>query len=195
MDIGAIDRRTMFVLVGGLALIGVLRFGVYSDRTPDTVAAASDSIPMSERRLEKLRQVRSTIPGKEELLKKAQAELDDREKGMLRADTESQAQAQLFEIVQSIARSNGIDIRGIQEQHEKPLTDDYGEIWTTVAFSCAIEQLVNFMTALGNQPQILATNEVRVNGGNDKKKIIQVHLSVSAIVARKLIPKKAVTTF
>jgi Tfp pilus assembly protein PilO len=195
METGSLDRRTVLVLAGGLALIAILRFGVYGDHTPDTVAAAADSIPLSERRLEKLRQIRATVPGKEELLKKAQAELDDREKGMLKADTEQQAQAQLLEIVQSIARSNGIDARGMQEQREKIIGDDYGEIWTTVQFSCGIEQLINFLTALGNQPQILATNDVHVSGGNDKKKILQVRLSVSAIVARKLIPKKAVTTF
>jgi hypothetical protein len=48
---------------------------------------------------------------------------------------------------------------------------------------------------LGNQPQILATYDIHVSGGHDKKKGIQVRLSVSAIVERKLIPKKGAAAF
>ena len=40
----------------------------------------------------------------------------------------------------------------------------------TETFGCGIDQLVNFLAALADQPQILATNEIRVTGGADKKK-------------------------
>jgi hypothetical protein len=60
-----------------------------------------------------------------------------------------------------------------------------------VSFVCGIEQLVNLLAALANnQPQILATNEISVVGGSDKKKNIQVRLTLSALVPRKLIPKR-----
>jgi hypothetical protein len=59
-----------------------------------------------------------------------------------------------------------------------------------VAFTCGIEQLVNLLAALGNQAPILATNEISVVGGTDKKKNVQVRLTVSAVVPRKLLPKK-----
>ena len=66
-----------------------------------------------------------------------------------------------------------------------------GEIGQTVAFTCGIEQLVNLLAALANEPQqILATKEISVVGGNDKKKNVQVKLTVSALVPRKLIPKR-----
>ncbi len=151
--------------------------------------AAADSVPLAEKRLARLRQLAATVPGKEDLVAHAKAELNDREQGVLKADTEAQAQAQLLDIMQSTAKANGIDARGMQEFRGKALGDDYGEIWTTVAFTCGIEQLVNLLAALGNQPQIVATNEISVVGGNDKKKNVQVRLTVSAIVPRKLIPK------
>jgi len=50
--------------------------------------------------------------------------------------------------------------------------------------------LVNLLTAIGNQPQILATNEIFVNGGADKQKRVGVRLSVSAAVPRTLLPAK-----
>jgi hypothetical protein len=193
MQVGSLDRRSALALAAGVAAILIVRFGIFRDASPSAVAAA-DTIPAAERRLEKVRQLAATVPGKDELLKQARAALAEREKGVLRADTEAQAQAQLLELVQAIARSNGIDARGTQEFRGIPVSEDYGEIMTTVPFTCSIDQLVNFLAALGRQPQILATYDIHVNGGSDKKKAIQVHLTVSAIVPRSLIPKKGAAT-
>jgi Type II secretion system (T2SS), protein M subtype b len=190
MQVGAIDRRSALVLIGGVAAILMVRFVFFADSTPVAAVAAADTIPAAEKRLEKVRQLAATVPGKEELLKQARAQLAERESGVLKAGTEPQAQSQLLEIVQETARKNGIDARGMQEMRGIPIGDDYGEIVTTIGFTCSIEQLVNFLAALGAQPQILATHDIHVNGGTDKKKTITVRLSVSAIVPRNLIPKK-----
>lgn len=194
MQTGSLDRRSVFILAGGVAAILLVRFVFFSDSAPAAIAA-TDTIPAAEKRLEKVRQIAATVPGKDELLKEAKGELADREKGVLKADTEAQAQAQLLELVQGIAHANGIDARGMQEFRGVPVSDDYGEIWTTVAFACSIDQLVNLLTALGNQPQILATHDIHVNGGNDRKKVVQARVSVSALVPRQLIPKRGAASF
>jgi len=151
---------------------------------------ARETVPAAERRLERMRQIASTVPGKEELYKKAAAELADREKSILKADTLQQAQVNLFEMAQNVARSNGIDVRGNQEFRDKVLNDDYGQVLVTVQFACGVEQLVNLLSAIGNQPEILSTDEIRINGGNDKNKNVQVRLTVAAAVRRKLLPEK-----
>lgn len=189
IEVGVVNRRTLIFLVAGVALTLILRFGVYGG-TDVSVVAANDSIPMAEKRLARLRQLAATVPGKEDLVAHAKTELNDREQGVLKADTEAQAQAQLQEITQTVAKANGIDARGNQGFGGQAVGSDYGEIWTTVAFTCGIEQLVNLLAALANQPQILATNEISVVGGTDKKKNVQVRLTVSALVPRSLIPKR-----
>ena len=189
IEVGSMNRRTLLLLGCGLALIVILRFTVYGG-SGVTVVEASDSIPMAEKRLARLRQLAATVPGKEDLLAHVKTELKDRELGVLQADTQAQAQALLLEITETIAKANGIDVRGSQGATGQAIGDDYGEIGQTVAFTCGIEQLVNLLAALANQPQILATNEISVVGGNDKKKNIQVRLTVSALVPRKLIPKR-----
>jgi hypothetical protein len=190
MTVGKLDRRTLLILLGGLLLIAVLRFGVYGDR-PTQVVAASESIPAAENRLERLRQVAATVPGKEAVFKQASAELESREKGILKADTAAQAQAQLLNVIHTIAAANGIDARGAEGfPAPKPLATDYGEVSVPVTFTCGVDQLVNFLAALANEPEILATDEIQVSGGNDKKKNLQVRLSVSGIVPRKLVPEK-----
>ena len=189
--LGTIDRRTLVLLLVmlGLLVAIILRSGLSNDSS-GVVVAPSDSIPAAEHRLERLRQVAATVPGKEEVLKKALAELDTRHAGMLKADTSAQAQAQLIEVIRRVATANGIDARGAEEMRVKPLANDYGEVSVTVTFNCAIEQLVNFLAALANEPQILATNEINISGGNDKKKNVQVRLGLSAVVPKKLVPAK-----
>ncbi|MGB7761737.1 MAG: type II secretion system protein GspM [Bryobacteraceae bacterium] len=192
MTIGNLDRRSSAMLVAGAALLipaAAWRFGLFGG--PDTgTAAAAEAIPAAESRLESLRVRAATVTGKEARLRQAQAELASREKGILKADTKSQAQAQLLELVEAIAKANGIEVHGVEHMGEAAISGDYGEVSVDVAFVCGIDQLVNLMAALADQPQILATNELRVNGGNDKKKNIQVHLAVGALVARKLLPEK-----
>jgi len=196
VTVGTLDKRLVFVLVGALALMAVLRFGVYGDSSPKVVAAV-ESIPQAEQRLEQLRRIAATVDGRKAVKKQVDADLAAREKGLIVADTEPQARAQILGLVSDIARSNGIETRGMEEFRNRVLTPDYGEISVTVSFTCTIEKLVNFLAALANQPQILATNEIRVTGNNDKKKNIQVRMSVSGLVARKLLPseKKAMASF
>jgi Tfp pilus assembly protein PilO len=185
---GAVDRKSVVVLVGGVALVLAVRFGVYGDRETSSVTSA-ETVPQAELRLKNLRQAAATVAGKEERLKQAAAELAGREKGILQAPTEAQAQAQLLETLNNLARNNGVSTQG-GDFRDKPLSKDYGEISVTVRFACDIVQLVNLMAALADYPQILATDEMRIAGGSDKKKNVQVLLTVSTVVARKLLPEK-----
>ena len=189
MTVGTLDRRSLLLLLGGLVGIAILRFGVYGDHQPAVVGPA-DSIPMAEKRLQRLRETAATVAAREAVLKQAAAELESREKGMLKADTVPQAQALLQEVIRSVGAANGIDARGMEDWRFKPMANDYGEVSVTVSFSCAIEQLVNFLTALANEPELLATNSIQITGGSDKKKNIQVRLSLSGVVPRKLIPER-----
>ena len=188
MDFGTLERKTVILWISGVVLILSLRFVVLADRSP-AVVTASESVPMAEKRLERLRQIAATVPGKEALMKLASGELESREKGMLKAETGAQAQAQLQELLHRVGGSNGIDIRGVEDMRIKAFGSDYGEASVTVRFTCLIEQLVNLLAALANEPEMLSTNEIQVNGGTDKNKTIQVRLTLSGVVSKKLVPK------
>ena len=130
------------------------------------------------------------------MLKQVSAELAIREHGLLIADTVPQAQAQLVTLIQRVARDSGFSALGVETMNVKPLANDYGEVSVSVAFNCGIDQLVNFLTGLANEPQLLATNEINISGGSDKKKMLQVRLSLSGVVPKKLLPvKKAGVSF
>jgi len=190
MTVGSLDRRNLVLLAVSLVVMAVLRFVVLADRGASSVVAPTESVPLAERRLDHLRQMASTLAGEEQMLKQAQAELATREAGMLKADTRPQAQAQLIDRVQAVAKANGIDSHGVERMADALVSNDYGEVTVEVAFTCGIEQLVNLLAALADEPQILATSEIRISGGTDKNKNVQVHLAVTGIVPRKLFPEK-----
>lgn len=190
MTVGSLNRRHLILLVTGLAVIAILRFVVLADHTGSAVVAPTESVPLAERRLDRLRQMASTLDGEEQILKQAQAELATREAGMLKADTRPQAQAQLIDVVQAVAKANGIDSHGVERMADAVISSDYGEVTVEVAFTCGIEQLVNLLAALADDPRILSTSQIRVSGGTDKNKNVQVHLAVTGLVSRKLFPEK-----
>jgi len=187
---GGKNRRALYWLAAGLAVTLIMRLWMGGDSTPAVVQAV-DSVPLAEKRLDALRHKAVTLPGEEALLKQASAELAGREKGMIDAPTAQQAQAQLVLIIAKVAQANGFDVKGVESMPQpKPLGEDYGVVSVTETFSCGIEQLVNFLASLANEPQLLATDDIQITGGSDKKKNIQVRLNLSGVVARKLVPDK-----
>jgi len=189
MTMGTLNRKTALFGGIGVAAILLLRFGLLEDR-PAGVVVAGDSVPLAERRLAKLQTAAASVPGREELLRQARLDLSTREKGILAADTASQAQAQLIEIVRRVGKSAEMDVRGVEDLRVGPLSNDYGEVTIGISFTCGIDQLVNFLSGLANEPALLATKEIRISSTSPKDKMINVRVDLSAVVPRKLVPVK-----
>jgi hypothetical protein len=183
------DRKSILFVVAAVLLVAVLaRYGVFSGSDTAPTVAAVDSVPVAEKRLELLRKKAATAPGREQALAKVKAELQEREKGIVLAATSEEARAHLLETLHGTASANGFDARGANILPQpKPLGQD---------FTCGIDQLVNFLAALANQPEILATESIYIGARGDKNKSVQVRLTLSGVVPRKLVPeKKGLATF
>ena len=183
------DRRALIFLGAGIVTLLVLRFGVYGERQT-SVVAATDSIPLAEKRLARLRQLAASVPGKQAVLKSVTAEAQLREKGILQAPTAQQAQAHLLETIRRAGKTEGIEVRGGEFPELRPLGDEYGEAAVAVNFDCRIEQLVNFLAALTKEPELVATNEIRIASANPKEKTVSVRLTLAGVVPRNLVPVK-----
>jgi len=191
MTTGTFDRKTAILLFGGVGAILLLRFVVMADRGPASgVIAAAESAPLAESRLKRLREFVATMPAREQQFQQANNELAAREKGILKADTGAQAEAFLQEKIRRIGEVNGIDIRGMEDARVRPLGADYGEAMIYVRFSCRIEQLVNLLAQLANEPELLATNQIQISGSPAKEKILQVRLGLSGVVTKKVAQEK-----
>jgi hypothetical protein len=180
-----------YLAIGAVALLAGVIIRYWPDSTPDTVAPSSTPA-RAEARLEQLRASAATVPAKQEILNKAQADLASREKGLIIADTAAQAQAELIKIVRALGRAETppVEIRNTDGLGLRPFNDSYGEVTVSVQIECRVDQLVNMLAALAARPELVSTSDLRVTSANPKEKTVGVHLTVSGIVPRKLIPEK-----
>jgi hypothetical protein len=185
------DRRALVVLTVCLVVSAVVYFGFPSSGTGNVAAPAmsEDSTGLAQQRLVRLRQIAATVPAREAVLKQTSADLADRERGIIHADTAPQAQAALLEIARRLAKDDQIDLRGGDFGAPK-VVGDYGLVSATVTFECHVEQLVNFLADLSKEPEIVAPSEERVSSGDPKSKTMNVRMVLAGVVAKKLVPEK-----
>jgi hypothetical protein len=147
---------------------------------------------MAEKHLAKLREAAATVPQKQEILKQVSGDLAVREKGILIADTAQQAQSQIIQVLRKLGHDENppVEIRSQEFGEVRALNDVYGEVLVAVQVECGVDQLVNMMAGLAARPELIASNDLRVTSANPKTKTIGVHLTVSGVVPRKLVPGK-----
>lgn len=187
-------RRALVFLGVPLALAVAYLYWPSSGDSGVAASADAATVETAEFRLARLRQVAATVSGKEEALKKVEAELATREAGLLRADTGAQAQAQVIQIVRRLASEEAppIEIRSTELAALTPLGDEaYGAANVSVQIECSIAQLVNFLAAIAAQPELISTQDLQIAVANAKEKTIRVRLTVSGVVPRQLLPDRS----
>lgn len=191
MNLNQRDRRAVVMLAVFLLLSGVIYW--WPQETAGSASSApvtADEIELAQKRLLRLKQVGATLPGKRDVANRVAEEVKGREKGLIAGDTAAQAQAQLSQVLKRVGRLQmpPLEVRTVDVGLVRPLGADYGEVAVTVAFEGQIDQLVNLLTDLTRQPEILATSDLRISSVNEKKKSLRVQISISGVVARQLVP-------
>lgn len=186
------DRRALILLGVSLAVTAILHFAFRDNSAGVAVVSPTvsrDGVALAQQRLIKLRQIASTAPAREAVLKQVNADLADRERGIIQADTAAQAQAALLEIARRVGKIEAVDVRGGELGAPKAF-GDYGLVYATVTFDCHIEQLVNFLADLSQQPELVVPSEERITASNAKEKTMGVRIVLAGVVAKKLVPEK-----
>ncbi len=185
------NRRALVVLAVGLVISAVLYYGFPNSSPTVGVAAPSvqDNTALAQQRLVRLRQVAATLPAREAVLKQTAADVAERERGIIQADTAPQAQAALLEIARRLGKDEQIDLRGGDFGAPKAF-GDYGLVYATVTFDCHVEQLVNFLADLSREPELVVPSEERITSGNAKEKTMGVRMVLAGVVPKKLVPQK-----
>jgi len=195
MTISDRDRRALWVLGPALVVFGLVYW--YSSSTPSSGSNGSKDVPVesvdrAEKRLATLHTQAATLRGKEAVLKQASAELATREKGLLSGDTAEQAQAQLLQVVKRVAQQQmpPLDVGQVELGRPKSFGSAYGQVNVSITVTCRIDELVNFLAALSAQPELVATEEIRFGTSHPKQKTMPIRLTVTGLVARRLVPKQ-----
>lgn len=188
MTIAPRERRALILLVPALLLAAILKFWVFADAAP-APAASTDNIAMAEQRVARLRQIAALVPAREAVMKQVSLDLADRERGLLTADTVAQAQAALVEIARRVGKGDQIEVRTGEFVTPKEF-GEYGLVFAAVTFECHVEQLVNFLSDLTHQPELVVPSEEHISSGSVKEKTMSVRMILAGAVAKKLIPVK-----
>ena len=168
----------------------VLAYEFWPAGTAAAAVAPAQSVAQMEQRLARVREIAATVPGKQEILKKAAGDLATRESGLIRAETAPQAQAQVVTILRGLAASESLELRNYELGAIAPFGDDYGAVNVSIQVECRIEQLLNFLAALAARPELIATRDLRVVAADPKQKTLNVRITVAGIVPKSLAPKK-----
>ncbi|MCU1336216.1 MAG: hypothetical protein JWO19_1797 [Bryobacterales bacterium] len=187
------ERKAVMALGAALALtVVVLIYEFWPSSSTVVAEASAQTVPQMEQRLARVRELAAAVPGKQEILKKVAADLETREKGLIRAETAQQAQAQVITILRGLGASEAppIEIRATELGAIAPFGDDYGAVNVSIQVECRIEQLLNFLAALAARPELIATRDLRVVAGDPKQKLLNVRITVAGIVPKNLVPQK-----
>ena len=185
------EKKLVMILGAVLAFVViVLAYEFWPGSSASVADALPQSVPQMEQRLARVRETAATVPGKQEVLKKVAADLASREKGLIRAETAPQAQAQVVTILRDLAASESLTLRSYELGAVAPFGDDYGAVNVSIQVECRIEQLLNFLAALAARPELIATRDLRVIAADPKQKTLNVRITVAGIVPKSLAPPK-----
>ena len=186
------DRRALVVLGAVSVLALIYWIAGSSPASSAKVVAPVESIDRTEKGLANLRIRAAALPAKEALLKQASAELAERERGLISGDTADQAQAQLLQVLRRVAKAQTppLEIRQVELGQPRSYGNAYGQVTVSVTVDCRIDELVNMLATLSAQPETIATDEIRFGMSHPKQKTMPVRLTISGLVARRLVPER-----
>jgi hypothetical protein len=193
IQIGERDKRALKALGVAVGILGVVFSAIWywPQSSPESSGAAT-TVPQAEKRLKSLRRLVAAVPAREEIDRHFEAELAKREKGLINAETPAQAQAQLLQIVRRVAQSQSpaLPVSGSEFSPVRQFGSTYGEVTVTITAECGIEQVLNFMADLSNQPELIATSSLQLGQAHPKKKTMPVRMTISGLVPKQLAPAK-----
>ncbi|HEU5020565.1 MAG TPA: hypothetical protein VFT60_01695 [Bryobacteraceae bacterium] len=189
MNLSKRDRTALTILGAALCVFLLLQYVILPENSASASAAVSMSADQLRLRVGRLRQIAASLPVREALLKQTDADLADRERGIVQAGTAAEAQSEVLQAAQRIGKANQLDVHSGEFPAPRPF-GDYAIVYANVSFECHIEQLLNFLADLTREPQLIVPSDERITATNPKDKTMTVRMTLAGVVAKKLLPEK-----
>ncbi|MDX2268512.1 MAG: GspMb/PilO family protein [Bryobacter sp.] len=199
MNFGQIsDREKRLLLALGAMLVVWVVFQFVPEESGAVVpvaASAANTVEGAQKKLRLARASAAQLPARQEEAKKFGEAAKALEKRFLQAETAPQVTANLNNLIRRVAKGQG---EGVTVQSTDLGTvraaggsgaAAYGEAAVNVGLNCQIEGLVNFLSELTTQPELVAWRDLRIVSGDAKTKRLQVQVVVAARVPAALVPK------
>jgi len=184
------EKKALIIWGAAVAIALIVYFTIPEVGVIPARSARIANVEIAQQRAVRVRQLAALAPAREATMRQVTSDLADRERGLVPGDTAAEAQASVLEVARRVGKGDQIDVRGGDFPAAKPF-GDYGLVYATVSFECHIEQLVNFLSDLAKQNELVVPTEQRINAGlQPKQKMVAVRMILAGVVAKKLIPEK-----
>lgn len=180
------DRRALMLLAAAVVVYAAVALWPEDS----AVVPASVMTPAeAQARLSSLRRVAAGLEERQKVRDEVNSRLEAREKGLISAETMAQAQAQMLQAVRKVLsmQSPPVSFRASEFGQPRPVGDHYALTTVTFTLECGIEQIVNLLADLGNQPELMATQDLTFSPATNPQKNVPLRLTVGALVPRALL--------
>ena len=183
------DKRALIILGVTLVLFMLLQGDLFFPTGFSSESVNSESLEVIERQFRLTRARAGRIPLVQAQAKTVQENLERMEKGLLASQNIALAQAEMRQILERSLQAEDIVMENARFVSAERKNDHYAAIPITVNFSCRIEQLVNWVAAVGNSSQLLSTIKIRIDSPNSDSKTVRVTATVAGFLPASRAPE------
>ncbi|MBH00194.1 MAG: hypothetical protein CMN58_07635 [Solibacterales bacterium] len=183
------DKRALIILGVTLVLFMLLQGDLFFPTGFSSESVNSESLEGIERQFRLTRARAGRIPLVQAQAKTVQENLERMEKGLLASQNIALAQAEMRQILERSLQAEDIVMENARFVSAESKNDHYAAIPVTVNFSCHIEQLVNWVAAVGNSSQLLSTIKIRIDSPNSDSKTVRVTATVAGFLPASRAPE------
>jgi len=186
------DKRALAILAGAAGLFAVLQLDLFQPSGGGGGAAPSgDGIEALEQRLALAQARAERQPLAEAELASAQRSLERAEERLLEAADPALAQAEMRTLVGELLEAEGVPLQNSSFGRVARESEQYVRVPLVVEFTCGVDQLVNFLASVANQPRLLATRLVRIQPDKPEIKSLRVRLAIAGFLPLERAPELA----
>jgi hypothetical protein len=185
------DRRALLILMVVVVIVGLRWITVTSPNPKPEVLLEAAPTKQLQTILANRRSAAAAVPYEEGVVHRLSTELAVREANLIQAETASEAQAQLLQILKNVTSHQDppLEVKRIEFSPPRQFSDAYGEVFVSITLECTIDELLNLIADLTAETKTIATNEISLSTGNQTLKTLQSRLTVTGLIHRTLITK------
>ena len=110
------------------------------------------------------------------------SELQQIEQGLLLGETSALASAELQGWLRVTTLAHGIEVRSSQFMPERNQENGYTQVPIGVQFQCRLDQLVNFLAAVRDDPKVFSILRFNVQAARGDEKLVDTSLTLAGLI-------------
>lgn len=176
------DRWAVMAALAAVTLFFLLRFIVFP--LVDQLPEYRTRLEQKELTLQHYQRLVSESTRHQFRQETAAERLESLEAGLLESASPSLANAEWQRLVRELAESRGIELGRSEFLPLQELDPHYGLVSGRVQFRCRLDQLIDFLSALGTSPKLLGVPRIRVLAlSGERERPLNVEVTIAAVIS------------